>query len=63
VYNSSWRTYVLSNYLFYNSMIVHFLGFAHKFIHSDVASVLLMVHKVSPGLYSFANATYIYGQP
>ncbi|CAD6209060.1 unnamed protein product [Miscanthus lutarioriparius] len=46
VYNSSWRTYVLSNYLFYNSMIVHFLGFAHKFIHSDVASVLLMVHKV-----------------
>ncbi|NP_001146313.1 uncharacterized protein LOC100279889 [Zea mays] len=46
VYNSSWRTYVLSNYLFYNSMVVHFLGFAHKFIHSDVASVLLMVHKV-----------------
>lgn len=51
VYNSSWKAYVLSNYLFYSSLVVHFLGFAHKFIHSDVASVLLMVHKVSPGLY------------
>ncbi|OEL12592.1 hypothetical protein BAE44_0026389 [Dichanthelium oligosanthes] len=51
VYNSSWKTYVLSNYLFYSSMVMHFLGFAHKFIHSDVASVLLMVSKVSPGLY------------
>ncbi|KAL6847712.1 hypothetical protein ACP4OV_022500 [Aristida adscensionis] len=46
VYNVSWKTYVLSNYLFYNSMVVHFLGFAHKFIHSDVASVLQMVYKV-----------------
>ncbi|CAO1939784.1 unnamed protein product, partial [Urochloa humidicola] len=46
VYTSSWKTYVLSNYLFYSSMVVHFLGFAHKFIHSDVASVLLMVYKV-----------------
>nr|CAB3497354.1 unnamed protein product [Digitaria exilis]CAB3502321.1 unnamed protein product [Digitaria exilis] len=46
VYNSSWKAYVISNYLFYSSLVVHFLGFAHKFIHSDVASVLLMVHKV-----------------
>ncbi|RCV47043.1 hypothetical protein SETIT_9G579000v2 [Setaria italica] len=46
VYSSSWKTYVLSNYLFYSSMVVHLLGFAHKFIHSDVASVLLMVYKV-----------------
>ncbi|PAN52096.1 hypothetical protein PAHAL_9G641800 [Panicum hallii] len=46
VYNPLWKTYVLSNYLFYSSMVVHFLGFAHKFIHSDVASVLLMVYKV-----------------
>jgi len=46
LYDSSWKTYVLSNYLFYSSMVVHFLGFAHKFIHSDVSSVLLMVHKV-----------------
>ncbi|KAL6648981.1 hypothetical protein ACP70R_013205 [Stipagrostis hirtigluma subsp. patula] len=45
-YNASWKTYVLSNYLFYSSMVVHFLGFAHKFIHSDVASVLQMVYKV-----------------
>jgi len=60
VYNSSWKTYVLSNYLFYSSMVVHFLGFAHKFIHSDVASVLLMVYKVSPGL-CFCYLYYIYG--
>ncbi|CAN6296904.1 unnamed protein product [Urochloa humidicola] len=46
VYSSSWKTYVLSNYLFYSSMVMHFLGFAHKFIHSDVTSVLLMVYKV-----------------
>jgi sphingomyelin phosphodiesterase 4 len=60
VYSSSWKTYVLSNYLFYSSMVVHFLGFAHKFIHSDVASVLLMVDKVSPGLY-FCYSYYTYG--
>ncbi|CAM0149520.1 unnamed protein product [Urochloa decumbens] len=46
VYTSSWKIYVLSNYLFYSSMVMHFLGFAHKFIHSDVAAVLLMVYKV-----------------
>jgi sphingomyelin phosphodiesterase 4 len=60
VYNPLWKTYVLSNYLFYSSMVVHFLGFAHKFIHSDVASVLLMVYKVSLGLY-FCYLYYIYG--
>ncbi|CAM0871277.1 unnamed protein product [Alopecurus aequalis] len=46
VYTPSWKNYVLSNYLFYSSMVVHFLGFAHKFIHSDVSSVLLMILKV-----------------
>jgi hypothetical protein len=52
LYNLSWKTYVLSNYLFYSSMVLHFLGFAHKFIHSDVTLILLMVLKVSPG-FSF----------
>uniref|UniRef100_A0A0A9DHG5 Sphingomyelin phosphodiesterase 4 n=1 Tax=Arundo donax TaxID=35708 RepID=A0A0A9DHG5_ARUDO len=52
VYNASWNTHVLSNYLFYSSMLVHFLGFAHKFIHSDVSSVLLMVYKVMEVLSS-----------
>lgn len=45
-YTPPWKNYVLSNYLFYSSMVVHFLGFAHKFIHSDVSSVLLMIQKV-----------------
>uniref|UniRef100_A0A8I6Y531 Sphingomyelin phosphodiesterase n=2 Tax=Hordeum vulgare subsp. vulgare TaxID=112509 RepID=A0A8I6Y531_HORVV len=46
LYTPSWKNYVLSNYLFYSSMVVHFLGFAHKFIHSDVSSVLVMILKV-----------------
>ncbi|XP_051196341.1 uncharacterized protein [Lolium perenne] len=45
-YSPAWQGYVLSNYLFYSSLVVHFLRFAHKFIHSDVASVLQMVSKV-----------------
>ncbi|TVU31698.1 hypothetical protein EJB05_23396, partial [Eragrostis curvula] len=45
-YTPAWQGYVLSNYLFYSSLVVHFLGFAHKFIHSDVALVLQMVSKV-----------------
>jgi sphingomyelin phosphodiesterase 4 len=49
-YSPAWQGYVLSNYLFYSSLVVHFLGFAHKFIHSDVASVLEMVSKVSRDL-------------
>jgi hypothetical protein len=31
---SAWQSYVLSNYLFYSSLVVHFLVFARKFIHS-----------------------------
>jgi hypothetical protein len=46
-YTPAWQGYVLTNYLFYSSLMVHFLGFAHKFIHSDVALVLQMVSKVS----------------
>jgi sphingomyelin phosphodiesterase 4 len=49
-YSPAWQGYVLSNYLFYSSLVVHFLRFAHKFIHSDVASVLQMVSKVSRDL-------------
>uniref|UniRef100_A0A0A9DKQ8 Uncharacterized protein n=1 Tax=Arundo donax TaxID=35708 RepID=A0A0A9DKQ8_ARUDO len=46
VYSPAWQGYVLANYLFYSSMVVHFLGFAHKFVHSDVVSVLRMTSKV-----------------
>ncbi|KAJ3681847.1 hypothetical protein LUZ60_014420 [Juncus effusus] len=41
-----WMDYVLDNYLFYSSMVVHFLEFTHKFIHSDVVSVVQMVSKI-----------------
>jgi Mitochondrial-associated sphingomyelin phosphodiesterase len=45
-YTVAWRGYVLDNYLFYSLMVVHFLGFAHKFIHADVESVIKMVSEV-----------------
>uniref|UniRef100_A0A0E0R2G5 Sphingomyelin phosphodiesterase 4 n=1 Tax=Oryza rufipogon TaxID=4529 RepID=A0A0E0R2G5_ORYRU len=58
VYSPEWENFVLSNYLFYSSLVVHFLGFAHKFIHSDVSSVLQMVSKV---LEVLASSTELLG--
>ncbi|KAI7756390.1 hypothetical protein M8C21_020445, partial [Ambrosia artemisiifolia] len=45
-YTSSWQGYVLSNYLFYSSLVMHFIGFAHKFVHTDPELVVQMVSKV-----------------
>nr|XP_023887705.1 uncharacterized protein LOC111999825 [Quercus suber]POE67079.1 hypothetical protein CFP56_62402 [Quercus suber] len=45
-YNPSWQGYVLSNYLYYSSLVMHFIGFAHKFLHSDVEIIVRMVSKV-----------------
>lgn len=41
-----WQDYVLSNYLYYTSLVMHFIGFAHRFLHSDVEIVVQMVLKV-----------------
>lgn len=46
LYSLAWQNYVLSNYLFYSSLVVHFLGFAHKFLHANVESVVQMVSQV-----------------
>ncbi|KAG0458945.1 hypothetical protein HPP92_022073 [Vanilla planifolia] len=46
VYTHLWESYVVSNYLFYSSLFVHFLGFAHKFLHANVEVVVDMVLKV-----------------
>ncbi|KAG1354418.1 Sphingomyelin phosphodiesterase 4 [Cocos nucifera] len=46
LYSPAWQSYVLSNYLFYSSLVVHFLGFAHKFLHANVESVIQMVSQV-----------------
>ncbi|XP_020585221.1 uncharacterized protein LOC110027916 [Phalaenopsis equestris] len=46
LYTPLWEGYVASNYLFYSSLVVHFLGFAHKFLHADVETVVGMVLKV-----------------
>ncbi|KAK1435923.1 hypothetical protein QVD17_01696 [Tagetes erecta] len=45
-YSPSWQGFVLSNYLFYSSLVMHFIGFAHKFIHTDPELIVQMVSKV-----------------
>lgn len=46
-YSPIWEGYVLSNYLFYSSMVMHFIGFAHKFLHADPETIVNMVSKVT----------------
>ncbi|KAF4404154.1 hypothetical protein G4B88_014610 [Cannabis sativa] len=45
-YSPTWQGYVLSNYLYYSSLVMHFIGFAHKFLHADAEIVVQMVLKV-----------------
>ncbi|XP_043703533.1 uncharacterized protein LOC122653670 [Telopea speciosissima] len=45
-YTSPWQGFVLSNYLFYSSLVMHFLGFAHKFLHTDPETIIQMALKV-----------------
>ncbi|KAL3649734.1 hypothetical protein CASFOL_006137 [Castilleja foliolosa] len=45
-YSSSWQGFVLGNYLFYSSLVLHFIGFAHKFLHTDTEVIVQMVAKV-----------------
>ncbi|PON97710.1 sphingomyelin phosphodiesterase [Trema orientale] len=45
-YSPSWQGYVLSNYLYYSSLVMHFIGFAHKFLHADAEIIVQMVLKV-----------------
>ncbi|XP_057978250.1 uncharacterized protein LOC131164803 [Malania oleifera] len=45
-YSSTWQGYILSNYLFYSSLVMHFIGFAHKFLHTDPEVIVQMVLKV-----------------
>jgi len=45
-FSHQWRDYVLSNYLYYSSLVMHFIGFAHRFLHSDVEAIVQMVLKV-----------------
>ncbi|KAK3039510.1 hypothetical protein RJ639_028092 [Escallonia herrerae] len=45
-YSSSWQGFVLTNYLFYSSMVMHFVGFAHKFLHTDPEVIVHMVSKI-----------------
>lgn len=43
LYTPSWESYVVFNYLFYSSLVVHFLGFAHKFLHANTEMMIQMV--------------------
>ncbi|KDP39898.1 hypothetical protein JCGZ_03429 [Jatropha curcas] len=56
-YSSLWQDYVLSNYLYYNSLIMHFIGFAHKFLHTDPEQIVQMVLQVMRILTSFKELT------
>ncbi|PHT92771.1 hypothetical protein T459_00653 [Capsicum annuum] len=45
-YTSSWQAFVLANYLYYSSLVMHFIGFAHKFLHTEPEVIVKMVSKV-----------------
>ncbi|KAK6157952.1 hypothetical protein DH2020_005266 [Rehmannia glutinosa] len=45
-YSSSWQGFILANYLFYSSLVMHFIGFAHKFLHTDAEVIVQMLAKV-----------------
>ncbi|KAK1303936.1 hypothetical protein QJS10_CPB11g00316 [Acorus calamus] len=46
VYSPVWEDYVVGNYLFYSSLVVHFIGFAHKFLPTNAEVIVQMVLKV-----------------
>lgn len=54
-YSSSWLGFVLCNYLFFSSLVTHFIGFAHKFLHADPEAIVKMVEKVMGILTSSAE--------
>ncbi|KAK4803072.1 hypothetical protein SAY86_001275 [Trapa natans] len=56
-YSLFWQDYVLSNYLFYSSMVMHFIGFAHKFLHTDPEDIIQMVMKIMSILTSAQELT------
>ncbi|KAG8662286.1 uncharacterized protein LOC110629639 isoform X2 [Manihot esculenta] len=56
-YSSLWQDYVLSNYLYYSSLIMHFIGFAHKFLHTDTELMVQMVLQVMQTLTSSKELT------
>ncbi|KAL2925420.1 DNA double-strand break repair Rad50 ATPase [Bienertia sinuspersici] len=51
-YSADWQGYVLSNYLFYTSLVMHFIGFAHKFLHTDAVVIVQMISRVIDVLIS-----------
>ncbi|KAJ9147688.1 hypothetical protein P3X46_029818 [Hevea brasiliensis] len=56
-YSSLWQDYVLSNYLYYSSLIMHFIGFAHRFLHTDPELIVQMVLQVMKILTSSKELT------
>ncbi|KAK4769395.1 hypothetical protein SAY86_027545 [Trapa natans] len=58
-YSMFWQDYVLYNYLFYSSLVMHFIGFAHKFLHTDPEMIVQMVTKIMCILTSSQELTDI----
>ncbi|KAE8712952.1 flavonoid 3'-monooxygenase-like [Hibiscus syriacus] len=44
-YSPAWEAFVSSNFPYYSSLVMHFIGFAHKFFHTDPQIIAQMVLK------------------
>ncbi|KAM7273155.1 hypothetical protein ACFE04_027819 [Oxalis oulophora] len=56
-YSAAWQGYVLSNYLYYSSLVMHFIGFAHRFLHTDPEVIVQMLLKIMNILTSSKELT------
>lgn len=59
VYTPVWESYVAANYLFYSSLVVHFLRFTHKFLLTNVETAVQMVLKVRLHNFLLSNCSYL----
>nr|GMD74949.1 Sphingomyelin phosphodiesterase like [Ipomoea batatas] len=56
-YSSAWQGFVLANYLFYSSLVMHFIEFSHRFLHTDPEIIVQMMLKVIVILTSSVELT------
>lgn len=50
-YTPSWQVFVLTNYLYYSSLIMHFINFSHKVFQTDPEVIVKIFSKVCPSSY------------
>ncbi|KAG8374699.1 hypothetical protein BUALT_Bualt10G0023200 [Buddleja alternifolia] len=59
-YSSSWQGFILANYLFYSSLVMHFIGFAHKFLHTDTEVIVQMVAKIDMSFLYWVDSKFCF---